>query len=275
MKACISYSFFGSDIKYVSGINQTIKYLTLSSNSHLRTRVSFRLHVYTNYASSDFLSLHIAHHPLLKIFILSSESSLFSVKRSWRYSLLLSPEIQEFDFCLFRDSDSAVNQMEFELIDKWLDIGTPYLVIRASSLHTWPIMAGLFAARSCSYSFLRKALFRSAYLISFIPDFYNLDQLILSLFVYPSIIDSLTVFTCLWYYSGECVLAIRESSSHFPGSYLSVCEPLCVSSHSLLLSPSESPRLCKAPPFLLALLSKFSVRFFIAWKSILSPCQLS
>jgi len=274
MKACIAYSFFGTDCKYVSGINRTIRFLMPDGPSRPFDRTSYSIFVYTDSSSSEFLCSHIINHPLVRIFLVSAESILYSVRRSWRYSIIFSSEIREFDFCLFRDADSVVNSMEIELIDRWLDSSFSYSVIRGCSLHTWPIMAGLFGVKASSYDFLKQALCKSAFLTRLLPDSYSLDQLVLALFVYPFIVDSLGVFTCTWYYHGENVIPIRESPVCYPGAYLSGSDSSCDLSTSLMLNSSENPEMCKAPPFAMALPLKFSVRFFFAWNRLSSSSRL-
>lgn len=268
-KGCIAYSFFGSQAKYLDGIKHTID-LLFSDSSQYSGSTSFSIYIFSDCFSEPFLRSSLPLHPSVKVIVVDSGCHFFSIKRLWRYCVLHRKELNDFDFCLFRDSDSLFMPSEQELIDLWLESEFPFCIIRGAGLHTWPILAGLFGVKRSDYYRLKALMSMPPRLFDLLPDIYNKDQLLLAFFVYPSIAKISLVFTALWYYRGEFVIPLRNLEYGFPGGYFSDPESpsLCRVSFLYESTENQSP-LCLAPPIPLAFFFKFSIRFFSVWKAML------
>jgi len=268
-KGCIAYTFFGSQPKYVDGIRHTAQLLYSGTSSLFSAQVSYELLIFTDSISCEFLKSVLSPYPFVKIFLVNKRCHFFSVKRLWRYCILHRKHLMNYDFCLFRDSDSLFAPSEQELVDLWLESDYRYLIIRGTSIHTWPVLAGLFGVKSSDYHNLKCLMAKPPRLFYSCPDFYVKDQLLLALFIYPFISKHSLVFTAFWRYRGESAIPLRVLSSGFPGSHFSLSEDPSLYGVSLLYeSTQDHPPLCLAPPILFALFFKFSVRFFTVWKPI-------
>lgn len=118
------------------------------------------------------------------------------------------------DVYLCRDSDSIITKREMLIVDDWLQSSSCFQIIRDSSFHLYPIMAGTFGWK----------VFESEFLLSLLDQaqmnyghFY--DQLFLSKVVYPRIIERTLVHTSFLGFKNEKVILLNKNIDEFVGSY--------------------------------------------------------
>ena len=111
------------------------------------------------------------------------------------------------------------------IVDEWLKSSSSFQIIRDSSFHLYPIMAGTFGWKAFESEFLLALLDQAQ---TNYGHFY--DQLFLSELVYPRIIERTLVHTSFLGFKNERVILLNKNFDEFVGSYAYRKENISVSS---------------------------------------------
>lgn len=191
------YSIFGRDERY---------YLPMKANLEVAERRKARIIVHTCNEDYHFVR---SYFPAGALTVIPHRSdSRIPLPKMWRF---LTPQYASAKFYFFKDSDSVVSSRECRVMDHWMQTAsTLWIIVRDHPLHVAPIMAGMFGARAESARILadRATRLLQSERQSFSP--YSYDQQWLAACMYPTIVESCSVYTSYFYFHGEQVIRVRR-----------------------------------------------------------------
>jgi hypothetical protein len=134
MKGLISFSLFGDDPKYFTGLLKNIKLIK-------ELYPTCDIVVYTTYSQEEIFQAIGAKEDLK---IVSMEQTVGLSGMFWRFQAL---DIPNYDYYLFRDLDSQISHRETLMVGEWLTSNKNLHVMRDHPMHNAPVLGGMWGIR--------------------------------------------------------------------------------------------------------------------------------
>ena len=179
MKYLISFCLWGDDPKYCIG---AIKNADLA----LQIYPEWKCRFYCNKDVPIEILTKLIKRKNTEVFILNKESNWkFAVSRFYAIS------DYEYDYIIFRDTDSRLNSREKYAVEEWIASENNLHIMRDHPSHAiFPIFAGMFGIKG------KLILNIEQLLIDFEKnnrESYNYDQIFLANYIYPEFKNSLKI----------------------------------------------------------------------------------
>lgn len=225
----ISYSLWGDDIRYFSGLLLCIE----------KAKLYYPNFTVVVYVDKMLNKSWIDRLTQMGARIITKSSLHDWDGLYWRFEVF---DIQDCEIAIVRDSDSPSTQRESELVYKWIDSDKKLHLIRDHPAHDMPIMGGMWGGRG-AFPFLvkdciEKWRWRSQK---------GTDQFFLRKFIYLKYWKDALIHSSSNAFSGEYVNWIEPTPNYIGKPYF------CQENYS----PSYVKRLHKRPNFFKTLKSEF------------------
>jgi len=188
----VSFAIYGKIQKYLNILEYNIRILT---------KYNYKVVLYCDIENIDFLKSYFP-----TILIMNGNKYGLSNKMLWR----LNPLFDNFAYALFpRDADSKITDREIFLMQDFILSNKNFHIIRDHELHFMPIMGGLFGLKKqIYYIFKQERIFKK---LKKVKNLYNYDQLFLSDYIYPIVLESSLIHTSSYSYKNEPHIEITKS----------------------------------------------------------------
>jgi hypothetical protein len=204
MKKILSISLYG-DVKYLNG-------LLKNYNLFLEFFHDFVFYFYVDKKFEGILEKKIPQKNLVIIYksAVSKADGMF-----WRFEPILN---DIGDICLVRDADYIPSKYETELINEFIKSNYTFHILRAHTLHTMPILGGLFGIKKNNYKNFKNGFSKWFLKNNFNNIIYNDDQIFLSKYVYNLVIKNTLIHTSNVVFIGEHFKIIYPPKNFIIGS---------------------------------------------------------
>ena len=196
----ISFSLWGNDLLYWEGAVENI---------HLAKKLypGWKCRFYINEASDPTL-IRMMEQETCEIFLMKANAAYAGL--FWRFYAADDAEIM-----ICRDTDSRLSHRERHAVDRWLDSGRNFHIMRDHPYHGVPILRGMWGARNV------KGI---THLANLFPDEYKdkkgCDQDFLGTIVYPQIRESACIHDSYNFFNDGTDFPTRRIGNEFVGQVI-------------------------------------------------------
>lgn len=164
----VSYSLYGTSAKYIEGAIRNAK-TTPKVLPGWKCRF---------YVAEEIPKKYLNQLIELGSEVITCETSIGSSGMFWRYRAI---DDKNYEFVIFRDTDSVIDLREADAINEWVKSGKSIHIIRDHPQHDVPILGGLWGVRNGAIPTFLDALVR------YTPNgYYGEDQEFLTKHVYKT-----------------------------------------------------------------------------------------
>ena len=181
MKKIISFSLWGDNPKYCVG---AIK------NAFLRKDI------YPDWICRFYINKNVPNFYIEELKnIKGTEVVLSSKNADWTFATERFCAIDDDDIShvIFRDTDSRLNQREFNAVNEWIENKTAIHIMKDHPHHgSFPILAGMWGINKSKFSYNMKESL-DLYSKQNIGNQYHYDQIFLSSYIWPNFHQDATI----------------------------------------------------------------------------------